>query len=149
VHYSKDAGVVMLSTVKTHIILSTVVAIALGALVAAQDAQTRSRDTKTSQRNVCWPGEAEIQNSNIGSRRTPRLPPELADEKVQRSVMSLKLCVSETGEVARVLLLRSSGNAKVDTYYTTELSKWTFKPAEKDKRSIHSVVPVTVTLYVK
>jgi TonB family protein len=128
---------------------STLVAVALSTLVAAQGAQTRSRDTKASQRNACWPGEAEIQNPHIGSRRTPLLPPELADEKVQRSVMSLKLCVSETGEVARVLLLRSSGNAKVDTYYTTELSKWTFKPAEREKRSIRSVVPVTVTLYVK
>jgi len=138
----------MLPTVKTNIILLTVVGVALGGL-APQNAQTRSRDTKRSQRNACWPGEAEIQNPNTGSRRAPRLPPELADEKVQRSVMSLKLCVSETGEVARVLLLRSSGSAKIDTYYTTELSKWTFKPAEREKRSVHSVVPVTVTLYVK
>lgn len=135
--------------VKTKIIVSTVVAVALGALGSAQSAQTQSGDTKARQRSACWPGEAEIQNPNIGSRRTPPLPQELAEEKVQRSVMSLKLCVSENGGVARVLLLRSSGNAKVDAYYTTELSKWTFKPAEKEKRTVHSVVPVTVTLYVK
>jgi len=97
----------------------------------------------------CWPGEPEIQNPNPSKHRPSRLPPELANAKVQRSVMLLKLCVSETGDVTRVLVLESSGNLEVDKHYTTELSKWTFAPAERDKKRVRSVVPVTVTLYVK
>ena len=77
------------------------------------------------------------------------MPPELANAQVRRSVMFLKLCVSETGEVARLLVLESSGNPDVDKYYSTQLSKWTFTPAERDKRKVRSVVPVTVTLYIK
>jgi hypothetical protein len=68
---------------------------------------------------------------------------------VRRSVIILKLCVSETGEVARVLVLESWGNADVDKYFTTELSRWTFTPAEREQGSVRSLVPVTVTSYIK
>jgi len=63
--------------------------------------------------------------------------------------MLLKVCIADTGEVSRVLVIRSSGNADVDSYYTRELSKWTFTPVEREKKKVRSVVPVTVTLYVK
>ena len=101
------------------------------------------------QAESCWPGEIEIQNPKPGKHRPSRLPPELANARVRRSVMLLKLCVSQVGDVARVLVLESSGNPDVDKDDTTELSKWTFTPPERDKRKVRSVVPVTVTLYVK
>ncbi len=133
-----------------RLVLLTVLALALGspADVLATEVQ-KPRSAKKPVQSSCWPGEQEIRNPNIGKHRPSGLPPELADAKVRRSVMLLKLCVSHTGEVARVLVLESSGNADVDKYYTTELSKWTFKAAEREKRKVRSVVPVTVTLYIK
>jgi hypothetical protein len=98
---------------------------------------------------MCWPGEHEIQNPNVRSRRPPRLPVELANEKVQRSVLSFRLCIADAGSVARVLVILSSGNKKIDKYYTTELSNWTFMPAERENRKVPSVLPVTVNLYLK
>jgi TonB family protein len=132
-----------------HLVLLTVLAFAVGssAHVTALGAQKASDAKKKEQ--VCWPGEPEIQNPNPGKHRPSRLPPEFANAKVQRSVMLLKLCVSETGDVARVLVLQSSGNPDVDKYYMTELSKWTFTPAERERRRVRSFVPVAVTLYIK
>jgi TonB family protein len=97
----------------------------------------------------CWPGEPEIQNANPGKHRPGRLPPELANAKVQRSAVLLKLCIAETGDVARVLVLESSGHPDVDKHFTTELSKWTFAPAERDKKRVRSVLPVTILLHPK
>ena len=97
----------------------------------------------------CWPGAPEIQDPNPGKHRPSRLPPQLANARVRSPGMLLRLCVSEAGQVARVLVLESSGNPDVDKYYTTELSKWRFPPAEQDGRRVRSVVPVTVNLSVK
>jgi outer membrane biosynthesis protein TonB len=108
----------------------------------------KSRDSKE-QRSVCWPGEREIKNPNPASRRPTRLPPELVDAKVQRSVVLLKACISESGDVPRVIVVQSSGNADVDGYYKAELSKWRFAPAERDKKKIRSVVDVAISLYIK
>jgi outer membrane biosynthesis protein TonB len=63
--------------------------------------------------------------------------------------MLLKVCISETGDVPRVLVLESSGNPDVDKYYTAELMKWTFTPVERANKKVPSVIPVAVTLYVK
>jgi len=139
---------------KPRAVLLMVLAVALSGPVdlLARQAQTPKAGQKNAQKKEtvsCGPGEPEIQNPNPSKHRPSRLPLELANEKVQRSVMLLKLCVSETGDVTRVLVLESSGNRGVDKHYTTELSKWTFAPAERDKKRVRSVVPVTVTLYIK
>jgi hypothetical protein len=97
----------------------------------------------------CWPGGQETQNPNSRKHRPSRLPPALAKARVQRSVMLLKLCISERGDVARVLVLESSGNPDVDNYYSTELSKWTFTPAQRDNKKVPTVSSVAITLYVK
>ena len=134
----------------TRHVLLIVLAVALSASVGLLALQERRPKAEQKKESVsCWPGEPEIQNPNPGKHRPGRLPPELAKAKVQRSVMLLKLCVSETGEVARVLVLESSGNADVDKHYTAELSKWSFAPAVRDKKRVRSVVPVTITLYIK
>jgi hypothetical protein len=52
-------------------------------------------------------------------------------------------------DVARVLVLESSGNTDVEKHCATELSKWTFAPAERDKKQVRSVVPVAITLQIK
>lgn len=135
---------------KARLVLLIVLGVALKApadLLALQGQKPKAAQKKEAV--SCWPGEPEIQNPNPGKHRPSRLPAELANAKVQRSVILLKVCVSETGDVARVLVLESSGNPDVDKHYTTELSKWTFKPAERDKKKVRSVVPVTVTLYIK
>ncbi len=98
---------------------------------------------------ACWHGEPETQNQNVGKRRPTRLPPDLANAKVRRSVVLLKLCISETGDVARVIVLRSSGNADIDRFYCKELQKWTFTPVLRNNKKARSVLPVTVTLYLK
>lgn len=133
-----------------HLVLVTMLVLGVGTPihVATLESQ-KSRDVKK-KAQVCWPGgEPEIDNPNPGRHRPTRLPENLANAKVHRSVMLLKLCVADTGEVDRVLVLESSGNAEVDKYYTTEMSKWTFPPVERDKRPIRTVVPVSVTLYIK
>jgi TonB family protein len=131
-------------------VLLTMLAIALSTpvdLLALQGDKPKTPQKK--QVESCWLGEPEIQNPNPGKRRPSHLPPELANVRVQRSVMLLKLCLSKSGEVARVLVLESSGNPDVDKYYTTELSTWSFVPVERNKKKVRSVVPVTVTLYLK
>ena len=97
----------------------------------------------------CWPDEPEIQNTNPAKHRPNRLPPEFANEKVQRSGMLFTLCVSETGDVARVLVLKSSGNPDIDNHFTAQLSNWIFPPAERDRKRVRSVVSVTVFLCPK
>jgi hypothetical protein len=114
-----------------------------------QQPKTAQKETQKKAYPGCWPGEPEIENPNPGKHQAVRLPPELVNVKVQRSVLLLKLCVSETGDVARVLVLESSGNTDVDKHYATELSTWTFAPAERDKKRIRSVVPVAITLHIK
>ena len=134
---------------RSHLIVLALLVLAFGpTCTSAADGQTTSHAKKKEQMN-CWPGEPEIQNPNTGKRRPPRLPPTLVNAKTERSVILLKLCVSDTGEVARVLLLDSSGNADVDNHYTKALSTWTFTPVEREKRKVRSVVSVAVTLYLK
>jgi TonB family protein len=103
-------------------------------------------DARKQEQVTCWPGEPEIQNRSTSKPRTPiHLPPELAKAIVRGSVI-LKLCVTDRGEVERVLTLKSSGNAAVDDHYTKELSKRTFTPIERDKRKLRSVVTVAITI---
>lgn len=135
---------------KDRLVLLIVLAVALSApadLAALQRQKPKAAQKKEAV--SCWPGEPEIQSPSPGKHRPSRLPPELSNAKVQRSVMLLKVCVSEAGDVARVLVLESSGNPDVDKYYTTELSKWTFTPAERDRKKVRSVLSVAVTLYIK
>lgn len=139
---------------KPRFVLLIVLAAALSGpvdLLARQGQKPKAAQKNAQKKEAvsCWPGEPEIQNPKPSKHRPSRLPPELANAKVQRSVMLLKLCVSEAGDVARVLVLKSSGNPDVDKHYTTELSKWTVAPAERDNNRVRSVVPVTVTLYIK
>jgi hypothetical protein len=149
-HDSQDAfNVVRGLQMMTQFVLQIVIASALAYPTHASLFLQKGSDAKKEEQAMCWPGEPEIQNANPGKHRPSRLPRGLAKEKVKRSVILLKLCVSDTGNVARVLVLRSSGNAAVDDYYVKDLSSWTFTPVEHDKRNVRSVVPVTVTLYMK
>ena len=111
--------------------------------------QRSSRRTDERSRPRCWTDEAEIENPDVKNRRPIRLPSELATAKTRRAIMLLKLCVSETGAVARVIVVESSGNLDVDDFYLKEFSKWVFKPVERRHRRIRTVATVAVTLYQK
>ena len=150
-HYSKHSVVGMRGLqLNAYQILLVLFALVLGysSLTLAGRAQNQGKQPR-SEPTGCWPGGREIQNPNPGRHRPGRLPLELANAKVQRSVMLLKVCISETGDVPRVLVLESSGNPDVDKYYTTQLMKWTFTPVERANKKVPSVIRVAITLYVK
>lgn len=121
-----------------------------GTAWASQPKEERPAQVKKSQsQGACWSGEHEVKNTNPVNHRPTKLPSEFASEPTQRSALLFKLCVSENGDVPRVIVLQSSGNANVDKYYTNEMSSWKVRPARKDNRNVRSVVTVAVTLYVK
>jgi tetratricopeptide (TPR) repeat protein len=115
---------------------------------AARRAGQASRQSKM--RGVrCWDDDPEIENRSNGKRPLTALPKELNEATLTRSVMLLKLCVTERGDVARVLVLESSGNVRVDAHFTNAMMVWRFMPAERDKKKIRSVVPVAITLHAQ
>ena len=114
-----------------------------------QKPKTAQKETQRKAYPGCWPGEPEIENLNPARHRPNLLPPEHSNYLVKRTIMLLRLCVSETGEVSRVLMLESSGNPDIDNHFTTQVSKWTFPPAERDEKRVRSFVPVAITLHLK
>ena len=126
-----------------------ILVLALGNLTAL--AGQKPSDARKQEQVTCWPGEPEIQNRSTGKPRRPiGLPAELANATVRvGSVVLLKLCVTDSGEVARALTIKSSGNAGVDDFYSKELSKRTFTPVEREGRKVRSVVSVAITIDVK
>ena len=93
----------------------------------------------------CWPG-IEAQNPDIKGRKPPILPRDLERASVNSPTAVLKLCVNDSGKVARVLTLRSTGNRKVDTFFERELAKWTFKPMTRDGQPAESVATIGISL---
>ena len=125
-----------------------VLAIALGRPI---DPLAGHGQTKTAEKaySGCWPGEPEIENPNPARHRPNLLPPEHSNSLIKRTIMLLRLCVSETGEVSRVSVLESSGNSDIDNHFTKQVSKWAFPPAERNKKRLRSFVPVAITLHLK
>ena len=131
-----------------YLVWLIVLASALGGAANGTALREQKRAAVEKEQVTCWPGEPEIQNRSAGRPRRPiHLPAELANATVRvGSVVLLKLCVAERGEVARVLTIKSSGNAAVDDFYSKELSKRTFTPVERERRKVRSVVSVAITI---
>ena len=115
--------------------------VAAAPLPQATSSQPRPKDADAER---CWPG-VEAQNPDIKGRKPPILPADLADA-VTANIAMLKLCVDESGKVARVLVLRSSGSRKVDAFFQKELSKWIFRPVTRDGKPAESVANVAIAL---
>lgn len=116
-------------------------------LLASQNvAQPPAPQTK--EQAQCWPG-GEVKNPGVSARKPPPLPERLSGAVIQRSLVSLKLCIDSVGKVDRTMILNSSGNKDVDAFYVSELSKWAFKPAYRERVPVPSVVVVAITLYVR
>jgi hypothetical protein len=50
-------------------------------------------------------------------------------------------------EIARVLVLRSTGNADIDDYFVREISKRTFRPLRRANKNVRSVAEVAVLFH--
>ncbi len=103
----------------------------------------RPRDARPPEAPACWSGVTELKNRDHARRPVPRLPVKLTTAPVLRRAVSLKLCVDESGGVTRALVLASSGNADVDTFYREAVLTWKFKPLKRDGKYIPSVASVT------
>jgi len=106
-------------------------------------AEQRSHAEKTDVPR-CWEGSEEVKNADGRSRKAPPLPERFEGSKVSRTAIVLMLCIDSDGQVARTLVQASSGNADVDDFYRSTLSKWTFEPAVENGEPVPSVFTVAV-----
>jgi hypothetical protein len=94
----------------------------------------------------CWSPGDEVENARHLSGTPPRLSEDLRNERVSRSVVAFRLCISEEGTVVRVLTTASSGNRRVDRFFEKELLRWRYEPRVVNGAKRPSVAFVTVTL---
>lgn len=129
----------------------------LAALLLSGDPQVPQEMTCTSQTDPasptaeeekdkrCWKDSEEVKNPDKTPRKTPLLAERFERVKVRRSVVVLKLCIDSSGNVARTVVLTSSGNTEVDDFFRSAVSKWTFEPATKDGEPVPSVYTIAVS----
>jgi TonB family protein len=77
------------------------------------------------------------------------LPSTLASATVKRRIVALKLCIDETGQVSRSIVVTSSGNRNIDRYYQDQVSRWTLKPVMQGQKPRGSVANISVTWNVQ
>jgi hypothetical protein len=111
--------------------------------------ESSSSEVQRRTEEPCWDSVREFKNTNPGRHKPIRLPMDLENAPVSHSPVVVKLCISESGRVARALLVQSSGNADVDRFYVKELSARTFIPLQKHSKKVRSVLRVTISVYVK
>jgi TonB family protein len=115
-------------------------AVALGFEI---DTQPRSQMNQQTPR--CWAGSGvETKNTDGAGRKAPPLPERFENAKVRRTAVVLKLCVDASGKVARTVVVTSSGNTDVDSFYRAAVAGWTFKPATQDGVAVPSVFTIAV-----
>lgn len=129
---------VVVMTVLLHCVHSPVAA----SIICTYQTHERSRMGKEEHR--CWKGPEEVKNPDGARRKAPPLPERFEGAKVRRTAVVVKLCIDAAGQVARTLVLVSSGNMEVDDFYRNTLSKWTFRPVVKDGEPTPSVFTVAV-----
>jgi outer membrane biosynthesis protein TonB len=76
----------------------------------------------------------------------PTLTKELGAETFSKRVAALKMCITESGAVERVLVLASTGNQRVDEHLKSSLMKWRFAPVIQSGSRVRSVSSVSITL---
>jgi hypothetical protein len=103
---------------------------AMGAGVLAQP-----RDATPEPR--CISGE-DVRNTD-STTHVPRIPSKLRSERPTQSFIIVKACISATGVVDKIFLLKSSGNATIDKWYQTEVAKLKFKPEVRSGEKVSSV----------
>jgi TonB family protein len=113
------------------------------ALGLGSDTQSRSRMNQQTPR--CWAGSGEeTKNTDGAGRKAPPLPERFENAKVLRTAVVLKLCVDESGKVAKTLVVTSSGNTDVDSFYREAVAGWIFKPAKRGGVVVPSVFTMAV-----
>lgn len=93
----------------------------------------------------CWPRRPEVITADPTPRKLPALPRQLTGLEVKQFSVALKVCIDEKGQVARTLVLRSSGNREVDAFFQAATAKWKFKPAQQGGKAVPSVLRVSTT----
>jgi outer membrane biosynthesis protein TonB len=121
------------------------VLIAMSGAIPNAASNQQQAEQKNSTAQMCWADE--IRNPNPGAVKPPLLSPELASAEVRRTAVLLKVCIRETGQVDRVLVLKSTGNVDVDSYFVKEMSKRTFKPLRRANANVRSAAEVAVLFH--
>ena len=93
----------------------------------------------------CWPG-LEANTPDVKGRKPPILPQDLARASGTGKMAVLKVCVNASGKVARVFLIRSTGNRDVDAFFERELTAWVFEPVTRDGQPTDSVATIAFSL---
>lgn len=93
----------------------------------------------------CWTASPAVRNTDVGSRKLPLLPAELASKAVKRHTVALRLCIDEKGAVARSIVVVSSGNEDVDAFYQRVVAEWKLKPAIRVGKAVASAADVSVS----
>lgn len=85
------------------------------------------------------------QPAPLGGASTPRPPyPELARKRGQEGTVNVRCQVDASGLVTGVALAKSSGFKLLDEAALKTVSKWKFKPGQKDGASVAGTVVVPV-----
>ena len=117
-----------------------------GPVVPVLSATPASKERAVRDVARCWPGR-EVVNPGIKGRKPLVMPGAVAALPVTRTIVALKLCVRVDGAVERVLVLRSSGNPKVDAFFREALMKWTLAPVLEGGRAVNTVAEVAITFH--
>jgi protein TonB len=87
--------------------------------------------------------EAAREEPELIERIPVRYPPSAAEEGVTGTV-HLKIVVGLTGRVETALVVRSSGDARLDAAATRSALRWRYRPARRDGEPVPSVVYAAV-----
>ncbi len=105
--------------------------------------QVEQRASHKKDEPICWPNRGELVTSDASPRRLPKLPKRLMQRQVKQFSVTLKVCISENGDVARTLILRSSGDKQVDAFFQAATTKWRFKPMQQQGKAVPSILRVS------
>jgi outer membrane biosynthesis protein TonB len=78
----------------------------------------------------------------------PSMPAKFAGRKIINTVAVFSACVESDGAIAKVLTIRSSGDADLNAFYTDAILKWKAAPEQRRGKKVRSVLTVTVTLAI-
>jgi TonB family protein len=107
------------------------------------------RSSRPSSTVLCWKDIEEVKNPDVRAKKMPVLPASLASATVKRPLVALKVCINESGEVPRSIVVTSSGNRKVDQFYQDTVSRWKLKPVIRNGKPTPSVANVSVTWNIR
>lgn len=109
----------------------------------ASDTEIEQRGSRTSDEPRCWPNGSELVTSDASPRRLPKLPKRLLKRPVKQFSVTLKVCIAETGNVVRTVILRSSGDKEVDEFFQAATGKWQFTRTLQAGKPVRTVLRVS------